>query len=66
LTISTETDRFFTQPARHFEEQHSSPTDRLEAVQRVNELQQGAQSHKVKHKQDTDGWQVDASNVAAQ
>ena len=32
----------------------------------MKELQQGAQSHKVKHKQDTDGWQVDVSNVAAQ
>ncbi len=28
----------------------SSAADRLEAVQRANELQQGAQSHKVKHK----------------
>lgn len=66
LTISTESDWFFTQPAYHFDEQHSRSADRLEAVQRVNELQQGAQSHKVKHKQHTDGWQVDASNVAAQ
>lgn len=27
-----------------------SPPDRVEAVQRVNELQQGAHSHSVKHK----------------
>lgn len=38
-------------------------------VQRVNELQQGAQSHRVKHKHThthTGGRQIDASNVAAQ
>lgn len=47
----------------------SSPPDRVEAFQRVNELQQGAHSHSVKHTHKhthRDGGRTDASDVAAQ